>query len=197
MKLLQREIDHEWMFTGAVMVNKASPDPKEALKIFSESLISHASHGQLVDADSIASWTHVFFAIIQALNSYKTDNMIAKTIDVEILLHTSGERQIHRAIQFLGIKQNTHRIAIILLTPKKDPRIPEYLVSNIQKVFGGSSDPDLMTLTPEKAKNLKKIYGLSEHLFPAQVDWASKQIQETLVKAIIDKGALLELEKVT
>ena len=53
---------------------------------------------QFSDADFVASWEHLYFAIVNALTAFKNKRNISKSLAVETVLYASAQRQIKKAI---------------------------------------------------------------------------------------------------
>ena len=98
---------------------------KEQIKLELESLI------HIVDNRFIWGYRHLFSSIWHALKAEKGDKMISKTLSIEILLYTSGNRQIKKAIELSGVNDRTEEIAGILIGNTKELSV----VSNVMDVI--------------------------------------------------------------
>lgn len=70
---------------------------------------------QLFDADRIAGRRHLEFAVLNALSALNQGYNISRSLPVEIMLYTSAQRQIQRAIELVGVRPETQNIAFILI----------------------------------------------------------------------------------
>ena len=70
---------------------------------------------QLMDAKAIAGKKHLEHGIIHAIKSFERGENLAKDLGIEILLRTSGQRQISKAFNILGLKEEKMDIAIVMI----------------------------------------------------------------------------------
>ena len=84
-------------------------------------------------------------------NAFNRDENLAKDLGVEILLRTSGQRQISKAFKMLGLHEGKMNICIILIN------CPDYFIDQLNDMFTRDDN----VLSPEIDK-LLKIYDISE-----------------------------------
>ncbi|MFX0125027.1 MAG: KEOPS complex subunit Cgi121 [Candidatus Hodarchaeota archaeon] len=70
---------------------------------------------QLFDNRYIWGYRHLYSAAWHALNAKKNNQMISKTLSIEVLLYVAAQRQIRKAIALLGLKETTKNVAGLLL----------------------------------------------------------------------------------
>ncbi len=70
---------------------------------------------QLMDAKAIAGREHLKHGIIHAIKSFERNENLAKDLGIEILLRTSGQRQISKAFNILGLKKGKMDLAIVMI----------------------------------------------------------------------------------
>jgi len=70
---------------------------------------------QVFDASMIFGKTHLKSAVEHALRAMKRKTNSTNTLDKEILLYASGERQIKKAIPKMGVKKGCEKIALVLI----------------------------------------------------------------------------------
>ena len=70
---------------------------------------------QLFDAGKVIGGEHLLSAVEHAERAFERGSQTAKSLDVEVLLYASGERQIERAIKHLGISDCTQAIAGVII----------------------------------------------------------------------------------
>ena len=59
---------------------------------------------QVVNADFVYGKDHLFSAVEHAMRSFKNQMNSLNSLSLEILLYASGERQIQKAIEKIGVK---------------------------------------------------------------------------------------------
>jgi KEOPS complex subunit Cgi121 len=89
---------------------------------------------QVFDADMIYGKSHLLSSVEHALRAIKRESNRTKSLEMEILLYASGERQLKIAIQKMGIKKGKIKIVILILKNKynKKGKINKNL---IEKMF--------------------------------------------------------------
>lgn len=140
---------------------------------------------QIFDNRYIWGRRHLFSAIWHAYNAEKNDQMISKTLSMEILLYTAGQRQIKKAIQLLGVKNNTKDVLGVLIGRDKSQLIKASV--EIQKQLRIQINPQLLEDFSAKYQYLVQI--LVKDGFSAE-----KFTFEEIEKAILQKIAILALD---
>lgn len=134
---------------------------------------------QVIRADTVAGEQHLKFAIKKAKKSYQK-NPIADSLEIEILLHVAGTRQINKAIQKAGIREGKNKVAIIF--PKKINE--QELVNEINL----RRDDSVLEYTKDKIPHLKKTHNITQK----EIEAVGEEKTPLLVR---ENVALLDLEK--
>ena len=94
----------------------------------------HSIHIQLLDAQMIYGKIHLESAIFHAIRAMNEKKMSTQSIEMEILIYSSGERQLNYAIPKMGIKQGeTSIVAIFLGENRKKKKFKELIELFIEK----------------------------------------------------------------
>ena len=120
MKLLKKhlkETDKVVQITG--YRNLDIGNSKEFVKKIREKL-PQKTWIQFFDPSVIATWQHLFFAIVNAELSFKNGRNISKSIEMETLLYASAQHQINKAIKKIGIKTDSSDIAIVIVANEEE-----------------------------------------------------------------------------
>lgn len=126
---------------------------------------------QLMDADAIAGKEHLQHGTIHAINAFKRGENLANDLGIEVLLRTSGQRQISKAFDILGLKEGKMNIAVVLID------CPDYFVDELSCIFTRNdavleaNKAILMNLYDIPEKELKTI-----HITDILIDKTSKLI---------------------
>ncbi|MCJ7610280.1 hypothetical protein MUP00_11575 [Candidatus Bathyarchaeota archaeon] len=143
---------------------------------------------QFFDADTVAGTDHLFFAALNALKSYGQGRGIAQTLDVEILLYVSCQKQIDEAIRRVGLTSETRRVAVVVVGD--DGHGVESAVDKLGSLIPGSPDQLVLSYMDEvKAESLMTAYDVDE----AELDALSEGegTIDALSWLIIERAALL------
>jgi len=141
---------------------------------------------QLFDAKMIAGVEHLYFAVLNALSAIDSGNKISESPAVEILLYTSGQHQIDRAIRMLGVKLGSSQIVAVILSENREKLIGA--MRRISRVIGGEECDGVIDLTDEKFRVIKSAFEVSDAELEATLRRSKK---EALTSILIERSALL------
>ena len=141
---------------------------------------------QLFDNRLIWGKRHLYSAIWHAYQAATHDQMISKTLSIEILLYAAGQRQIHKAIEILGVNPTTRSIVGTLLGDDL-PSLREAYTYLLEKLEMTADLAKLSDFNLKKEHVLAKLVGTE--LTPREMN--SFEIE----KAILQKVGLLALER--
>lgn len=106
---------------------------------------------QLMDAKAIAGKKHLIHGIIHVFLAFKRNTNLANDLGIEIVLRTSTQRQISKALDILGLKKGKMDIAVVLIN------CPDYFLDELATLFIADDsvlDPNL--------EDLRKFYDISD-----------------------------------
>jgi tRNA threonylcarbamoyladenosine modification (KEOPS) complex Cgi121 subunit len=159
-----------------------------------ESLLHTAYRGkrsinaiQFLDAESVATWEHVYFAVLNALTAFKNKRNISKSLAMETMLYASTQRQIRRATEFIGIKPTSCNIVILLVG--ETPQVVESALAKISRLINGRRDDRVLGLSQKKVRKIKEKFGISETEFGTVAE--KNGLEKALVNLLIERMALL------
>jgi tRNA threonylcarbamoyladenosine modification (KEOPS) complex Cgi121 subunit len=111
---------------------------------------------------------------------------------METMLYASGQRQIKKAIEMLGVKNSTSNIAVLLIDQNEDEiRTAE---NKVLEIINGKQDKSVLEIKGDtKAKRLRQLYDISDKEIEA-LNVENKKFENVLTELIIERGALLILE---
>ena len=141
---------------------------------------------QFFTAELVATWQHLYFAVLNALLAFINERNISKSVAMEIMLYASAQRQIRKAIQFIGIKRNCANVAVVIIGANPDS--VKTVLSAVSKCVGVEPDETVLELTNEKTRSIRKAFGISAEELEA-VD--KKNVKQALVNLVIERIALL------
>jgi KEOPS complex subunit Cgi121 len=149
------------------------------------------SHIQLVRADRVAGKEHLVFAAEQAVRSFRQHRQRARTLAVELLLCTSCQRQISKAIQLLGVGPGTHDVVLAAFANKAQQH---KLVREAMRLLHASPDDRVIEISSKKMRELMKAYSISQIEMEAS-RLPSEEDTSVLKRLVIERSALLAVEK--
>ncbi|MEM2094256.1 MAG: KEOPS complex subunit Cgi121 [Candidatus Bathyarchaeia archaeon] len=161
--------------------------PKQFVSIVKEAV--QPSLVQLFDADSVAGHIHIVFATINSLKAFMQGRRIANSLDVEILLYVSAQRQISKAIEKVGLRVDTARVAAVIIAD--DDKHLEEAGKRLDSVIPGRRDDSVLDISESKIARLMELYDVNELEMQA-VDLALK---DALSWLIVERCALLNVRR--
>lgn len=142
---------------------------------------------QFLDATLIATWEHVYFAVLNALTAFKNGRNISKTLAMETMLYASAQRQIRKATKLIGIKPKSSSVAVLLVGEKS--KAVESALCRISERINGQRDDEVLELSPEKVNIIRESFCISETELTTVT--AKDNFEKALINLIIERMALL------
>jgi KEOPS complex subunit Cgi121 len=168
--------------------NVSVKDAEEFVKASREATPQMASV-QFFDADLVATWQHLYFAVLNALAAFKNERNISKSLAMEVMIYASAQRQIRKALQLIGVKSASVNVAVVIVGVNPDS--VRAAVSVVSKRVGVEPDETVLELTREKTRSIRKAFGINAEEFEA-VD--EKDAAQALVNLVIERTALLSTQ---
>lgn len=109
---------------------------------------------QVFDADMIFGKNHLISSVNHAVRSIDRKTNTTNSLEMEILLYSSGERQLKLAIPKIGMKDGETRVAFVFVGDK----VPKQLIDDFLSLFSLSQDDKVL----EGDENTLKKFGLKE-----------------------------------
>ncbi|MEM3797370.1 MAG: KEOPS complex subunit Cgi121 [Candidatus Bathyarchaeia archaeon] len=154
-------------------------------------LIGENVEVQFFNAKHVASWQHLYFAALNALKAFENKKNISKSLVLEVLLYASAQRQIRKATEFLGIRENTKEIAVLAIVESADQ--VEKALEAISKIVKGKRDDVVLELSQDKIVGIRKVFRISNAEIEAMTD--GKTLERALIDLVIERIALLATER--
>jgi len=146
---------------------------------------------QFFNAELIAGWEHLYFAVLNALKAFENKLNISNSLAVEILLFASAQRQIKKAVELLGIKPSSSKVAVLILADTK-LRTNKTLETASHLILG-KRDDSVLELTNEKFDGIRKLFGISESELNAKLEKKGME-RKALTDLVIEHVALLAIQ---
>lgn len=141
---------------------------------------------QILDASMVAGFEHIYFAVLNALKSFRSGLNISKSLAIEMMTFASGQDQIREAIEVLGVKPGLQNIAVAVIADSRDEAFAA--LNNILDLLGGERDDGVIELTEEKIPFMVERFNISSSELEA---FMRGSLKDALKGAIIERMALL------
>lgn len=134
-----------------------------------------------LNRNMIAGFEHVKTALVHAIRAWREDRMIARSLEMEVLLYVAGTRQTGQIAPFgPQIGENFYYLCITPAEKKIITVLPDW----IQEV----DDKDWNIISEEKKKRLVQFFGIT----PEEITVTG---EEQLVDLICERTALLAVNR--
>lgn len=154
--------------------------------------IEDTAEVQFFNANLVAGWQHLYFAALNALTAFRNQLNISNSLAVETLLYASAQRQINKAVKKLGIKPETSRVAVLILSEKR--RSIKKVLEVVSELMGGERDDRVLELTEEKVQGVKRLFNISNVELEAKLENKEGE-KRALTDLVIEHVALLATER--
>lgn len=142
---------------------------------------------QFFDASLIASWQHLYFAAINALQSFHAGTNVSKSLAVETILYASAVRQIQKAIRLLGIKPSTASAAIVVFGETREEVAG--LLDEVSRYLDTAPDDAVLELDEVKAAKIREAFNIADQ--ELRTVSKSSDSNVALVSLVVERVALL------
>ena len=150
------------------------------------------THVQFFNAELVAGWEHVLFAVLNALTAFKNKRNISNSLAVEILLFASAQRQIKRAVQLMGINENTSEIVAVIIADEQ--KKTSGAVEKISEFLHGEEDNSVLEINDEKFCRIREAFGISDEELKAKLRRKGLE-KEALTELVVEHMALLATQR--
>jgi len=145
-------------------------------------------HVQFFDASLVAGFDHLRFAALNALNAFKSKVNVSNSLAMETLLCASARRQIKEALNLVGIKPDTRRVVVLILTLSR--KQASGVVGIVSELIGGKRDDSVVEFTEDKMSELMKMFDVSNVELETKTERKNGR-KQALMDLIIEHMALL------
>jgi tRNA threonylcarbamoyladenosine modification (KEOPS) complex Cgi121 subunit len=146
---------------------------------------------QFFDAKAVATWQHLYFAVLNALKAFKNKENISKSLAMETVLYGSAQHQIRKAMEILGIKPGTSNVALLVVGEESET--VESTVQMISEQLDSPCDDTVLELSKGKVAQIKKTFGISD--LELRTVMKKGCLQEALTNLVIERMALLATQR--
>jgi tRNA threonylcarbamoyladenosine modification (KEOPS) complex Cgi121 subunit len=167
--------------------NAKISDAKELLKTMHTKGKSEVET-QFFDATVIATWEHLYFAVLNAVTAFVNGENISKSLAVETLLYASTQHQIQKAMELVGIRQNTSSQIAVLVVGEK-PETVKAALTTVSKHIKGKEDDSVLELTEKKMAIIRKAFGITDLELKTVIQ--KNDSKRALTDIVIERMALL------
>ncbi|HTY75414.1 MAG TPA: KEOPS complex subunit Cgi121 [Candidatus Nanoarchaeia archaeon] len=143
---------------------------------------------QFFDADLVATWQHLYFAVLNAIMNLRSSRRISKSIAVETVLYACAQKQIQKAIDIIGLKPNCENAALVVIC--EDEASATAGLDKVSKFLGSMPDDSVLELSKLKIERIRKAFDITQtELTTASASGVNEE--QALVDLVVERVALL------
>jgi tRNA threonylcarbamoyladenosine modification (KEOPS) complex Cgi121 subunit len=146
---------------------------------------------QFFNARSVATWQHLYFALLNALTAFKNGQNISKSLVMETMIYASAQRQIRKAVEFIGIDTDTSEIALLMVGDHSETL--KSALSMISMNINRKNSDAVLELSEEKKRIIREKFGISD--LELKTIMKRNNLEEALTNLIIERMALLATQR--
>jgi tRNA threonylcarbamoyladenosine modification (KEOPS) complex Cgi121 subunit len=142
---------------------------------------------QFFDAESIATWRHLYFAVLDALMMFQNNKNISRSVAMESMLYASTQDQIKTATETIGITPNTKNIAVMVIADSAELVVKT--LRSVSKMLKVKPDDSVLELSKHKERVIRRRLGISK----AELETVDRNrgAESAIVDLVIERMALL------
>ena len=145
---------------------------------------------QFFNAELVASWQHLYFAVLNALLAFKNESNISKSVAMEAMLYASAQRQIRKAIELMGVKCSSSNVAVVVIGESAES--VESVLSVVSKRVGEEPNDAVLELSKEKVHGIREAFGITKTELETVME--KDNDKDALVNLVIERVALLSTQ---
>jgi tRNA threonylcarbamoyladenosine modification (KEOPS) complex Cgi121 subunit len=142
---------------------------------------------QFFDAGLVATWQHLYFAVLNALMAFRNGWNISKSVAMETMLYASARRQIQKAIDFMGVKCASADVAVVIIGESAES--VKAVLSEVSKCVGEEPDDSVLEISKDKVDGIRDAFRITDVELEAVLE--KDDGEDALVDRVIERVALL------
>jgi KEOPS complex subunit Cgi121 len=162
-------------------------DLLDLAKSLSNSVLAFQFFNSMMVVDEL----HLLSGAQNAINALKGDYMISRSLDVEIVVYISAQRQIGRALDLMGIKDQLSSVGIVCIDEDEE-KVRSCILEATERV--GEEVSPMFNPTQEKITSLMETFEITElemKQFTDETDLVSRT--RSLSKCIVSRVSQVAL----
>lgn len=192
MRIEQLEDENNVEVIGITELHNSNHLKQDELIQLAKSLSSGSLVVQLLNGLLIADETHLLSAAQNAINAKQGEYMLSRSLDVEVLVFASAQRQIGRALDALGVFDGLDEIAAVVVGI--DTASVEKTIRALADKIGEETIPSF-TATSERIERLKDHYQIGDKEIGAIADSDTIESQlKALSRCIVSRVSLVAFD---
>ena len=192
MRIEQLENEGNGEVVGITEIRNSNHLKQDELIQLAKSSSTDSLTVQLLNGLLIANETHLLSAAQNAINAKRGEYMLSRSLDVEIIVFASAQRQIGRALDELGVYDGLNEIAVVMVGT--DPSVIKQSMQDLAKKIGNEVIPSF-TATNERIERIKHHYQIDDKEIAAISDSDDLEAQlAALSQCLVSRVSLVAFD---
>ena len=192
MRIELYEYDDTSQNIGIAEIHNSKNLKQQELVELATSLSKNSLNVQLLNASLIADEVHLLSAAQNAINAEQGEYMLSKSLDVEIIVFASTQRQIGRALDALGVYDGIDNVAVVVVGP--DSTSVKNTIGEIIKQVGEEVVPPFKA-TRNRLDQIKHHYQITDKEIDAiEESEATESRMSALARCVASRVALVAFD---
>ena len=145
---------------------------------------------QFFNAELVATWQHLYFAVLNALVAFRNKRNISKNVAMEVMLYASAQRQIRKAIALIGVKRDSANVAAVIIGENLDS--VKTALRIVSKHIGVEPDETVLEFSRGKVQSILRAFDVSEK--ELETVMKKNNLEQALVNLVVERIALLSTQ---
>jgi len=186
------EYDDKSQNIGIAEIHNLKNLTQQELVQLAASLSENSLTVQLLNALLIADEVHLLSAAQNAINAQQGEYMLSRSLDVEIIVFASTQRQIGRALDALGVYDGIDNVAVVVVGP--DSTSVKNTIGEIINQVGEEVVPPFKA-TKNRLDQIKRQYQITDKEIDAiQESEATESRMTALARCVASRVALVAFD---
>jgi len=177
---------------GLSEIHNSNKLNQDALLDLAKSLSRPGLTIQLMNALLITDEAHLLSAAQNAFNAQEGDYMLSRSLDVEVIVYASTQRQIGRALEDLGVFDGIERVAVVVIEKDKGT-VERTLKELVQRIGDEATRP--FTATEDRFDRILEYFQIDMtevRTFTESEDIV--ELQNALSRCVVSRVSLVAID---
>jgi KEOPS complex subunit Cgi121 len=192
LRIEQLGLDNEDKVVGIAELRNSNNLKQEELIQLATSMSSEILTIQLLNGQLIANEIHLLSATQNAIKAQQGDYMISRSLDVEVIVFASTQRQIGRALEALGVYDGLEELALVVIGT--DSSQVEHSIKELADAIGAEVVP-AFAVSEDRIERVKQHFQISDKEISALSDSDALQSKlDALSRCIVSRVSLVAFD---
>lgn len=142
---------------------------------------------QFFNAELVATWEHLYFAVLNALMAFRTRRNLSRSLAVEAILYASAQRRIQKAFETIGVRSGTANVAVTIVGDTA--KTVEVATESVSRHFRSEPVEQVLELSTAKMRKIRSAFMINDT--ELRVVTKAGDIERALTDLVIERMALL------